>query len=123
MEKAICIGKQNKENNKPTLFKATANTPRVYRLKFRRDLMQDMARLARQHKKRKFDIPDLEVFENVAYVMALQADPNIGSVDEWLDKFDTFDIYEVLPQLLELWGANVETQVESKKNMMTVTQK
>ena len=35
--------------------------------------------------------------------------------DEWLEAFNTFSIYEVLPQLIELWGLNVETQAESKK--------
>ena len=112
-----------KIDGKEIPFKATANTPRLYRIKFRRDLMHDMSRLAKQHKKKKFDIPDLEVFENIAYIMALQSNANIGSIDQWMDGFKIFDIYEILPQLIELWGANVETQVESKKNKMTAVQK
>ena len=39
--------------------------------------------------------------------------------DDWLERFNTFSIYEVLPQLIELWGLNVETQVESKKHRKT----
>ena len=35
--------------------------------------------------------------------------------DEWLDQFGTFSIYQVLPEIIELWGLNVQTQVESKK--------
>jgi hypothetical protein len=37
--------------------------------------------------------------------------------EEWLDQFNTFSIYEILPQIIELWGLNVEQQVASKKNI------
>ena len=114
MEKTILI------DGREVRFKATANTPRLYRLKFRRDMLQDMAKLANQYSKGKIDIPELTVFENVAYIMALQADAQIGEVSDWLDDFRIFDIYEVLPQLLELWGMNMETTIESKKNKRRV---
>lgn len=32
-----------------------------------------------------------------------------------VDQYNTFSIYQVLPQLIELWGLNVKTDVESKK--------
>ena len=38
--------------------------------------------------------------------------------EEWLDNFNTFSIYQVLPQLIELWGLNVKTDVEAKKNFV-----
>ncbi|MEF2814536.1 MAG: hypothetical protein U0N00_08190 [Oscillospiraceae bacterium] len=38
--------------------------------------------------------------------------------EDWLDQFNTFSIYEILPQIIELWGLNVEQQVESKKNII-----
>ena len=44
--------------------------------------------------------------------MDYHADRNI---DDWLDQFEMFSIYEILPEILELWGANLETEVESKK--------
>ena len=43
--------------------------------------------------------------------------------DEWLDQFGTFSIYQVLPEIIELWGLNVQTQVESKKNFERLTGK
>ena len=59
----------------------------------------------------------LELFENVSYLMAKHADPAIPStVEEWLDGFNTFSIYQILPQIIELWGLNVQTAVQSKKN-------
>lgn len=69
------------------------------------------------------DIESLEVFENIAYIMAKHADPdNVpSSPDDWLEQFNTFSIYEILPQLIELWGLNLETQAESKKNIARLT--
>ena len=63
------------------------------------------------------EIEDLEIFENVAYIMAFHADPTIpGTIEEWLDQFEMFSIYEILPEILELWGSNLFTDVNAKKN-------
>ena len=108
-------------------FKASATVPRLYRLKFRRDIYQDFAALQKSvgentEKSSALDIESLEVFENIAYIMAKHADAAIpASPDEWLEQFNTFSIYEVLPQLIDLWGLNVETQVKSKKNIARLT--
>ena len=68
------------------------------------------------------DMFSLEMFENIAYIMAKHADPAVpASPDEWLEQFNTFSIYEILPQLIDLWGLNVETQVKSKKNIARLT--
>ena len=32
-----------------------------------------------------------------------------------LDEFSTFFIYQVLPKVIELWGLNIQTDLESKK--------
>ncbi len=55
------------------------------------------------------DLFSLEMFENIAYTMAKHADPAIpDDVEEWLDGFKTFSIYQVLPELIRLWGLNVQ---------------
>ena len=103
-------------------FKASAAVPRLYRLKFRRDIYQDFAALQKSVGEKTedssaLDIESLEVFENIAYIMAKHADPSIpDSPEEWLDNFNTFSIYQVLPKIIELWGLNVQTDVQSKKN-------
>ncbi len=115
-------------------FKASAAVPRLYRIKFRRDIYKDFAalqtsvqetgaRLAGDEEGSNLDIESLEVFENIAYIMAKHADPeNVpDNPDDWLEAFNTFSIYEVLPQLIELWGLNVATQAESKKNIEKLT--
>ena len=109
-------------------FKASAAVPRLYRLKFRRDIYQDFASLQKSvgentEESSALDIESLEVFENIAYIMAKHADPeNVpDSPDDFLERFNTFSIYEILPQLIELWGLNTAVQVESKKNIARLT--
>lgn len=113
-------------DGKDVPFKASAAVPRLYRLKYRRDIIRDMDKLQRAFVEKvehetELDVIDLEIFENIAYIMALHADPDIPpTTDEWLEQFNTFSIYEILPRLIELWGLNMETQIESKKNLMAV---
>ena len=109
-------------------FKASAAVPRLYRLKFRRDIYQDFAALQKSvgentENSSALDIESLEVFENIAYIMAKHAAPeNVpDNPDDFLEQFNTFSIYEILPQLIDLWGLNVETQVKSKKNIARLT--
>lgn len=114
MEKVIEI------DGKEIKFRATAAIPRLYRIKFGRDIMKDMQDIQKaMEKSDKEPIPMkmLEVFENVAYLMAKHANPAMEAktVEDWLDGFDTFSIYIVFPQLLELWRANNQTLVSPKK--------
>jgi hypothetical protein len=52
--------------------------------------------------------------------MAKHADKAVpGSPEEWLDEFSTFSIYEILPQIIDLRGINIEQQVASKKQQTT----
>lgn len=108
-------------------FKASAAIPRIYRMKFQRDIYKDLASLEKAISKEteevsNLDMFSLEMFENIAYVMAKHADPSIpDSPEEWLDNFNTFSIYQVLPKLIELWGLNVKTDVEAKKNFAQQT--
>ena len=103
-------------------FKASAAIPRIYRMRFHRDIYKDLSALEKAVGKDKeesssLDLFSLEMFENIAYVMAKHADPGIPDTpEEWLDEFNTFSIYQILPQLIELWGLNVKTDVEAKKN-------
>ena len=125
MDKVITIG------NKEVGFRATALTPRLYRHKIGRDIIQDFSRLEKAYRKAaalpetateeerreaQLSAFDLEIFENAAYIMARQYDPTIpDSPDEWLDGFETFSIYEILPHILELWALNVATTAKPKK--------
>ena len=114
-------------DGKQVPFKASAAIPRIYRIKFNRDIYKDLRSLEKavgegDKENSNLDLFSLEMFENIAYVMAKHADPNIPDTpEEWLDEFNTFSIYQVLPSIIELWGLNVQTEVESKKNFAQLT--
>lgn len=121
------ISKTIEIDGKQVEFKASAAIPRLYRIKFRRDIFQDVQRLASswdgksQDENKIFEVIDLEIFENMAYIMAKHANSDIpNTIEEWLEQFNVFSIYEVLPIILELWNLNQETFVENKKKLSQV---
>ena len=107
-------------DGKEVPFRASAAVPRIYRIKFHRDIYKDLSALEKSigksdEENSNLDLFSLELFENIAFIMAKHADPSIP------DQFNTFSIYQVLPQLIELWGLNVKTDVEAKKNFAQLT--
>ena len=120
----MSIVKKIEIDGKEVAFKASAAIPRIYRLKFQRDIYKDLRSLEKSvgngdEQNSDLDLFSLEMFENIAYIMAKHADGSIPDTpEEWLDGFNTFSIYQVLPQLIELWGLNVQTDVEAKKNFV-----
>ena len=116
-------------DGKQVPFKASAAIPRIYRVKFHRDIYKDLRALEKavgdnSESESNLDMFSLEMFENIAFVMAKHADPTIPDTpEEWLDNFSTFSIYQVLPSIIELWGLNVQTDIQSKKNLAKVSGK
>ena len=121
-------------DSKEVQFKASAAVPRIYRIKFGRDLFTDLQKIAKSVKENgktdededsNIPIEDLSMFENIAYVMAQHADPENVPEDimEWLDQFGTFSIYQVLPEIMKLWKMNEETKSKAKKNLDQVAGK
>ena len=116
-------------DGQPVKFRASAAIPRIYRMRFHRDIYRDLAALEKSlgnqdEGSSNLDLFSLEMFENIAFIMAKHADASIPDTpEEWLDNFNTFSIYQVLPKLIELWGLNVQTTVQSKKNLDQLTGK
>ena len=125
MEKIINIG------GKEVKMRASALIPRSYRFRFGRDIIRDMTALKKAFNK-KNELPEdateeqkqdaalsemnLMIFENVAYIMAKHADPSIpDDPNEWLDGFEMFSIYEIFPEILQMWNLNNETTSKPKK--------
>ena len=77
-------------DGKQVPFKASAAIPRIYRIKFNRDIYKDLRSLEKavgegDEENSNLDLFSLEMFENIAYVMAKHADPNIPDTpEEWL---------------------------------------
>lgn len=126
MEKTVNIGGMD------VRMRASALIPRLYRFKFGRDMVSDMRQLQKSYAKAaalpdtateeerqdaQLSVLDLTIFENVAWLMAKHADKSVADdPDEWLDSFEgVFTIYEVLPQILELWSMNQATTSTPKK--------
>lgn len=117
MERTIRVG------GAEVKMRASALIPRLYRFRFGRDLIKDMSQLEKAYKKAvsvkdeeekeeaQLTAIDLTIFENVAWAMAKNADPDVpNDPDEWLDSIEgVFSVYEILPQILELWAAGLET--------------
>lgn len=109
-------------DGKECTFKSSAAITRIYRIKFRRDLFADMAKLDAEMKKAEKDgssmpVSSLEVFENIAYIMHKHGDnsqPN--NVLEWMDQFEVFDIYKILPEIIQMWQIETYQASASKKN-------
>ncbi len=125
----MSIVKKIEIDGKQVPFKASAAIPRIYRIKFNRDIYKDLRTLEKSvdngnEENSSLDLFSLELFENIAFVMAKHADPALPDTpEEWLDEFNTFSIYQVLPAIIELWGINMKTDVDSKKNFVQQTVK
>ena len=71
-------------------FKASAAIPRIYRLKFQRDIYKDLAVLEKsigdgKEESSNLDMFSLEMLENIAFIIAKHADPSIPDIpEEWL---------------------------------------
>lgn len=135
MRKTIVIG--GVECN----FKTSAAVPRMYRLKFKRDIFNDLNGIDREIKAQKkrmeeekqialekgleFDASEYEstlpvqtltIFENIAFIMNKHGDPSQPQeIDDWLDQFETFDIYEIFPEIIEMWNDENKQMSEPKK--------
>ena len=127
MEKIVIV------DGKEVRMRASALIPRLYRIKFGRDMIADMRQLQKAYNRARnlpkdateeerqdaqLSVMDLTIFENVAYMMVKHGGNDIpDTAEEWLDSFDgVFSIYEVLPTILELWHmTNQTTSVPKKK--------
>ena len=116
MEKTICI------DGRDLKFKATASTPRVYRQAFGRDIFVDISSIIAGYNSN-LDLPVecLNAFENIAYCLNAQAEGKKlnretleEDMTEWLDQFETFSIYHIFPEIMELWRLTREQTVEPK---------
>lgn len=127
MQKVIEI-----EEGRSLNFKASAFSPIMYNRLFPgRDFLKDMDALKKAHEDKEdtFEMSDYEHFSRIAYMFAYQGlAPSPRQTQEqkkfleqypstwdWIDSFDTFSIYQILPEIMELWYKN-EKQISQSKN-------
>lgn len=99
-------------------MKATANTPRLYRDMFGKDLIVEMQSLFK-HIGKNGELQgdfDFGVIERLGYVMAYQSDRELGTMDEWLDQFGMDDVYGAMSEIVKLWADSKNGTSTPKKN-------
>lgn len=102
-------------------FRASALTPKLYRIETGRDLLLDLARMSDAIKNGSGSIGTLSILDDFAYILARSYAKTHGleieaTVDEWLDQFELADIYEIYPELVQLWAQDAQTtSVPQKK--------
>mgnify|MGYP000108626338 CR=1 FL=1 len=125
MEKTITIdGKQVK-------LKANAASAKRYKAQFRRDLFADMFKLGAigtfasqdategtiDFSNLDFDKVDFEVCYDLVWLYAKTADPEIPDPMTWLEGFDEFPIYDIMPEINEM----VQKTMGAKKKILSLS--
>jgi hypothetical protein len=111
LEKTIVI------DDKKIRFKTTGATPLRYKAQFGRDYFKEILKLApleglknsKELSSAELEKIDFEVFYNIAWIMAKQADNTIPEPVEWLDQFEVFPMAEIIPQLQDMLLASFST--------------
>ena len=103
--------KEIKIGNKSVKLRATAAVPYLYRETFGQDMLVDMAETANGG--------NTMLFTRMTYIMARHADSQTvpSNIIDWLDDFETLDILQAIPQIMEVWGEAEKTTAKSKKKI------
>lgn len=62
-----------------------------------------------------FDKLDIDLFYDIAWVLAKTADDTIPPVENWLDGFDEFPIEEIMPKLMDMVTKSIASSASKKK--------
>ena len=92
-------------------------TPRLYRSLFRKEVFTEMTH-AMEQKGDSFEIVNAEVFENLAFTMAIQGGslPMATKIEDWLAAMSSpTAIIQVAGDIMELWSEETETTSVGKK--------
>ena len=111
MEKTIEI------DNKKVSFKSTAATPLRYKSQFGKDFFVDIMKLSsldgfnpKKIDLKKIDKLDFEVFYNIIWVLAKTANKKIPDPITWLDEFEEFPLFDIIPELQDLILSSMQTK-------------
>ena len=110
MERTVRIG------NIDVNMKATANTPRFYRMEFGKDMIVELQKFMNHvdDEGRIVGDFDFSVIENLAFIMQKQAD-GMNDIEAFLDQFEIDDVYEATAEIISLWTDSKKTTSTAKK--------
>ncbi|HIX43030.1 hypothetical protein ACFSY7_17940 [Kurthia populi] len=92
----IKIGKES------VRFEANALFPVKYKQLTKRDIFKDLKVVENMQHAKSFEDLNIDILYDIVYVLAWFADRTIPERDEWLLQFDEFDVFEVMPQVVNL---------------------
>lgn len=107
MEKTITI------DGKEITFKSTGATPMRYKAQFGREFFADLTMIAGttgEFKKEDISSVNFETFYNIAWTLAKAANKDIPSPIEWLDTFDEFPIFDILPEIQDMMISSIQSK-------------
>ncbi|WP_026886720.1 hypothetical protein [Clostridium beijerinckii] len=111
MEKTITI------DNKEVTFKSTAATPLRFKAQFHKDYFAEIIKLNKLNKFKdatdNFEMlenADFEIFYNIIWVLAKTADKSIPDPITWLDGFDEFPLFEIIPEIQDLIASSIQSK-------------
>lgn len=101
-------------DGKAYTLRTNGATPRIYRGLFKKDIFHDMSGATNA----KGEILDSEVFENLAYCMAIQGGSVSSAIkiEDWLGGMSSpLAIIEAAPDIMLLWADETATTSTEKK--------
>lgn len=121
MEKTITV------SGKQVRLKTSGAFPLRFKAQFHKDYFKELTKLVplmkvmdKKGKKAEtqatvdaMNLIDFDLFYSIVWTMAKTADPQIPEPLEWLDRFETFPIIDILPQVQEMLTAMITTEKNS----------
>ena len=107
MKKEIKLGNDTVE------MSASALTPFLYKKMFQRDIIKDIQTLREQATKDGSLDPEITVM--LDYTMTKEANKDLEPLEDWLSKYELFDIYMAFNDIVTLWGLNEQTNSVPRK--------
>ena len=110
----MAVTKKIEIDGKEVTFKASAAVPRLYRIKFGRDIYKDLRQLEKSvgendEDNSNLDLFSLEMFEDLAWLMARHADP--ANVPDSPDEKPTYSTSKPSRAILPATSRNVSTLI------------
>jgi hypothetical protein len=104
-------------SGKSVQFKSNALFPVKYKSEFKRDIFKDLKYLEglKNISATNIDEFNMDAMYDIVWTLAWFGDRSIPERDEWLLSFEQFDVYEILPQVLDVLADSLAT-TKKKQN-------
>lgn len=104
-------------SGKSVRFNSNALFPVKYKAETNRDIFKDLKKLESMQNltAETLDEFDVDILYDIVYVLAWFGDRTIPERNEWLLSFENFNVFEILPKVMDLLSDSL-AQTKKKKN-------